>query len=86
MTRRLAAYATLSVLCAVPVQSRAAEELPALPDAEFLEYLGSWDGDDEDWLVAEGPLAAAPLDASRPAKTIESGGDGETPPPREQKR
>lgn len=86
MTRRLAACATLSVLCAVPVASYAADEVPALPDAEFLEYLGSWDGDDEDWLVAEGPLAAAPVDASRPAKKIESSGDGDSPPPREQKR
>jgi len=86
MTRRLVACATLSVLCAVPVVPHAADEVPALPDAEFLEYLGSWDGDDEDWLVAASPPAAAPVDASRPAKTIESGGDGETPPPREQKR
>lgn len=86
MTRRLAACATLSVLCAVPVALHAADEVPALPDAEFLEYLGSWDGDDEDWLVAQGPLASASVDASRPAKTIESSGDGETPAPREQKQ
>ena len=86
MTRRLVACATLSVLCAVPVVPHAADEVPALPDEEFLEYLGSWDGDDEDWLVAEGPLAAAPVDASRPAKKIESGGDDDMPPPREQKR
>jgi len=24
-----------------------------LPDAEFLEYLGSWEESDEDWLVVE---------------------------------
>jgi hypothetical protein len=85
MTRRLAACATLSVLCAVPVSAQAADEVPAPPDAEFLEYLGSWDGNDEDWLVAEGVLAAAPA-ATRPGSKIESSGDGEMPPPREQKR
>jgi len=85
MTRRLAACATLSVLCAVPVSPRAADEVALPPDGEFLEYLGSWDGDDEDWLVAEGALAAAPA-ASRPGTKIESSGDGEVPPPREQKR
>jgi hypothetical protein len=86
MTRRLVACATLSVLCAVPVASHAADEVPVPPDAEFLEYLGSWDGDDEDWLVAASPLAAAPVDAGRPARTIESSGDGDVPPPQEQKR
>jgi hypothetical protein len=24
-----------------------------LPDAAFLEYLGSWEGSDEDWLLFE---------------------------------
>ena len=86
MTRRLVACATLSVLCAVPVASHAADEVPVPPDAEFLEYLGSWDGDDEDWLVAASPPVAAPVDAGRPARTIGSSGDGEAPSPREQKR
>jgi hypothetical protein len=85
MTRRLAACAALSVLCAVPVSTQAADEVAAPPDAEFLEYLGSWDGDDEDWLVAEGALAAAPA-VRQPGTKIESSGDGEVPPPREQKR
>lgn len=29
-----------------------------VPDAEFLEYLGSWDESDEDWLVMTEPVAA----------------------------
>lgn len=85
MTHRLAACATLTVLCAVPAASQAADEVPPLADAEFLEYLGSWDGDDEDWLVAAGPVVAPPA-ASGPGKKIESGGDGKVPPPQEQKR
>jgi len=28
------------------------------PDAEFLEYLGMWDGSDEDWLIFEDEPAA----------------------------
>jgi hypothetical protein len=32
----------------------AAEE--PLPDAAFLEYLGSWEGRDEDWLLFEGAV------------------------------
>lgn len=29
----------------------AAPEAEEAPDAEFLEYLGFWDGTDEDWLL-----------------------------------
>lgn len=29
-----------------------------IPDAEFLEYLGSWDESDEDWLVMTEPVTA----------------------------
>lgn len=37
-----------------------AADAPPLP-ADFLEYLGSWEGDDADWLVANAaPVASAP--------------------------
>ena len=36
------------------------------PDSAFLEYLGSWDDSDEDWLtVAEWPERAADGDAEQ---------------------
>ena len=37
-------------------------EQPASPDAAFLEYLGMWDGRDEDWELFEDiPLDDAPI-------------------------
>jgi hypothetical protein len=30
-----------------------------LPDVEFLEYLGSWEASDEDWLLFTGPEGEA---------------------------
>jgi len=45
---RLAMAAGTFGCCAIAMAS---EE--ALPDVEFLEYLGSWEESDEDWLVAE---------------------------------
>jgi hypothetical protein len=60
--RRLAAFAALLWVCAVMCSGRAlaAEKLPPL-DAEFLEFLASFDGD-EDWalLADEEPAAAKP--------------------------
>ena len=38
-----------------------------LPDLEFLEYLGSWDGTDEDWLLFEEPVTADVEERSDPA-------------------
>ena len=29
-----------------------------LPDVEFLEYLGSWDESDEEWLIFDEPVTA----------------------------
>ena len=29
------------------------------PDMEFLEYLGSWEGSEEDWLLFSGPESEA---------------------------
>jgi hypothetical protein len=66
MTRRLVACATLSVLCAVPVSLQAADEVAVPPDAEFLEYLGSWDGDDSDWIVLQ--VAPSKPASPKPAK------------------
>ena len=39
-----------------------------IPDLEFLEYLGSWDESDEDWVVlAEGDAEQLPDDENKPA-------------------
>ena len=42
----LAAIALVAAVAAVAADDD-------VPDSEFLEYLGSWDESDEDWLVAE---------------------------------
>lgn len=53
---------------------------PPLPPEDLLEYLGSWTGDDADWLVANASAAvqsavvanapsAAPVAARQPANT-----------------
>jgi len=53
--------AVASALLVVPVAVRAADAPAAtMPDEEFLEYLGSWDGDDSDWIVLQ-------VDPSKPA-------------------
>ena len=42
--------------------SPAPAEEPASPDAAFLEYLGMWDGQDEDWeLFEDTPFDDAPI-------------------------
>ena len=47
--------AVASALLVVPAVVRAADApAAAMPDEEFLEYLGSWDGDDADWIVLQG--------------------------------
>lgn len=38
-----------------------------LPDLEFLEYLGSWDGTDEDWLLFDEPVTAEVEERNDPA-------------------
>lgn len=38
-----------------------------LPDMEFLEYLGSWEGSDEDWLLFDEPVTAEVDERSDPA-------------------
>lgn len=57
----------------------AADEEP--PDAEFLEYLGSWDGPDEDWLLfdnADGKAVATDgKERSDPASADEESAESE---------
>lgn len=43
-----------------------AADAPPLPE-EFLEYLGSWETDDADWLVASARAPAAAPQAGNPA-------------------
>jgi hypothetical protein len=58
----------LLLVCAGP--ALAADKLPPL-DAEFLEYLGSFDSDEEDWALfvdedKEAPAAEPPAPAKQP--------------------
>jgi hypothetical protein len=41
----------------------AAADAPPLPDG-FLEYLGSWETDDADWLVADAAVVSTPAASS----------------------
>ncbi len=38
-----------------------------LPDMDFIEYLGIWEGSDEDWLLFSEPLKAENEERSDPA-------------------
>jgi hypothetical protein len=66
------ACALAAALAAVPVAHAA--EPPAgptsrpVPDAALLEYLGSWEDGDEDWMVAARMQGARPADATPDAK------------------
>ena len=44
----------------------AAADVPPLPE-DFLEYLGSWEADDADWLVANAAAVASAPTAGRAA-------------------
>jgi hypothetical protein len=57
-----------------------ATDAPPLPQ-DFLEYLGSWESDDGDWLVAN--AAATPTAAQTPAPAVAAPGQ---PPKAEQRR
>ena len=66
--------AVASALLVVPVGALGANvPAVALPDEEFLEYLGSWDGDDSDWIVLQGVPSkpASPKSAERAPKVAE---------------
>jgi hypothetical protein len=60
--RRRIAVAVAGVLMAA-AQTAGAADPPPPADQEFLEYLGSWDGDDADWQVV---AAEPPAPPSRP--------------------
>ena len=51
MTQKL--LAMLGVAAGLVSIARAAEE-PAEPELDFLEYLGSWQADDEEWVIEAG--------------------------------
>jgi hypothetical protein len=61
---------------------------PAPLPADFLEYLGSWEADDADWLIASAaaqvapkPAAAANPASPQPATTPRGYTTTTTPPP-----
>lgn len=43
----------VALLCLLTASGWVLAEEEPLPDAEFLEYLGSWQESDEDWLLFE---------------------------------
>jgi hypothetical protein len=61
-TTRPAGVLLLAAMSAGGMASAA--EAPPLPE-DFLEYLGSWDADDSDWMVAN--TVAKPIAAPAPA-------------------
>ena len=62
------ALAVAGVLLAATQQARAADTPPPPTDEDFLEYLGSWDGDDADWqVVAVEPTPTPPTHPKLPA-------------------
>ena len=62
------AVAVAGVLIVASLPARAADAAAPPADEDFLEYLGSWDGDDADWqVVAAEPPQAAPAHPGRPA-------------------
>ena len=53
--------AVAGVLMVAMQPARAADAAPPPASEDFLEYLGSWDGDDADWqVVAAEPAAGSP--------------------------
>jgi hypothetical protein len=75
MSNRRLMGAVASALLAVPGAARAADA-PAAADEEFLEYLGSWEGDDSDWILLQGvPSKPAPPKPAERAPKAEEGSD-----------
>lgn len=77
MPRRMTQRSTRALLlAAIAAGSGAANaNAPQLPE-DFLEYLGSWEADDADWMVAN---AADPRAVARPASKAATP-DGATRP------
>jgi hypothetical protein len=69
----------VAALLAAPMVARSVDQpVSAPPDEDFLEYLGSWEGDDSDWLVVKGPegsATSAPAGADRDTKDSKREGD-----------
>jgi hypothetical protein len=67
--------AVASALLVVPVAAPGADA-PAAADEEFLEYLGSWEGDDSDWVLLQGvPSKPAPPKPAERAQKVAEGSD-----------
>ena len=87
MSNRRLMGAVASALLAVPVAARGADA-PAAADEEFLEYLGSWEGDDSDWILLQGVPSkpAPPKPAERAPKAAEGSDQTGGKMPQEQKK
>jgi hypothetical protein len=66
------------VAAAVAASARAiaADPVPP-PDDDFLAYLGSWEGNDEDWLVVQEAVRA---ESARPASAASATNEVRRPP------
>ena len=70
MARRNSSRSGQVLLLAALTASGAAAAADASPvPEEFLEYLGSWESDDADWLVASAAAVAAAAPPAAPAPT-----------------
>jgi hypothetical protein len=78
--------AVASALLVVPVAAHGADAPAAMPDEEFLGYVGSWDGDDSDWIVLQGGPSkdASPKPAERAPKVAEGSDQAGGKAPQEQ--
>jgi hypothetical protein len=78
--RRIVSAALALAYWQTGAQAQEAEEAPA-PDLDFLEYLGAWAGDDDEWLVIEewerGSSARREEGSDEPDEEKDDGDDGE---------
>jgi hypothetical protein len=49
---------TIVTICLLLGASLALADEEEMPDPDFLEYLGTWDESDEDWLIFSEPVTA----------------------------
>ena len=66
-----AAVGLIALLCGTAVLAADDE----LPDAEFLEYLGSWDASDEEWLIFDDDDQVARREPGREVDEDEANGE-----------
>lgn len=64
----MSANAKLLLLAVLVASAAVADPDAELPDVEFLEYLGLWEGSDEDWMVFNASVDARPETQSGPAR------------------